>query len=118
MFLILRRPAWHPTTYCAQSELKISPFSHKNSYFFFKRSTRDKFLDHIRRIHPQFFGSDAAKSSDLCRIVNDRNYQRITRLLDNTKGKASSEYDYFVRDLRDTLPVCGKLSTGQKYNSD
>ncbi len=78
----------------------ISPFSHKINYFFFKRSTRDKFLDHIRRVHPQFFGSDAAKSSDLCRIVNDRNYQRITRLLDNTKGKASNEY--FVQTSRST----------------
>ena len=42
---------------------------------------------HVRELYPTFFGPDAKKSGDLCRIINDRNFARLSRLLDATDGK-------------------------------
>ncbi len=53
------------------------------------RANQEKLLSHIREIYPKFYGSDASSSKDLCRIVNERNFDRLSRLLADTRGKVS-----------------------------
>lgn len=40
----------------------------------------------IKEVTEDFFGTNRETSPDLCRIVNDRHWQRLKRILDSTKG--------------------------------
>ena len=45
----------------------------------------------IKKVSEEFFGLEAEKSSDLCRIINDRHYQRLVNLINTTKGDIVKE---------------------------
>merc|ERR1712218_250642 len=41
----------------------------------------------LSRVYKEFYGESAKQSPDMCRIINDRHYERLSALLDKTKGK-------------------------------
>ena len=45
----------------------------------------------IKKVSEEFFGLEAEKSSDLCRIISDRHYQRLVNLINTTKGDIVKE---------------------------
>jgi len=57
-------------------------------YVLCNSAIRDKLVDKINETMEEFFGpaQDREKCMDLCRIVNDRHYNRLTNLIANTKG--------------------------------
>ena len=53
----------------------------------------NKLLPILEKVYMEFFGENAKQSPDLCRIINDRHYERLCMLLDKTKGKSVSSTD-------------------------
>ena len=45
----------------------------------------------IKKVSEEFFGLEPEKSSDLCRIISDRHYQRLVNLIKTTKGDIVKE---------------------------
>ena len=67
-----------------------------NSFFFFSyvlcnSKVKDKLVSMIKKVSEEFFGLEAEKSSDLCRIISDRHYQRLVNLIKTTKGDIVKE---------------------------
>lgn len=55
-------------------------------YVLCSQETQDKLIPIMSRIYKEFFGENAKQSPDLCRIINDRHYERLCMLLDKTAG--------------------------------
>lgn len=53
----------------------------------FSQETQDKLVPILDKVYKEFFGENAKQSPDLCRIINDRHYERLCTMLDKTKGK-------------------------------
>ena len=45
-------------------------------------SAKPKIIDMIKRVAKEMYGEDMQKCSDLGRIVNERNFDRLSNLLD------------------------------------
>lgn len=56
-------------------------------YVLCSRQMQAKLKDVIPKILKDFYGADIQKSSDYSRIVNEKNFQRLMKLLQATKGK-------------------------------
>lgn len=56
-------------------------------YVLCSQETQDKLIPILRKVYKDFFGENAKESPDMCRIINDRHYERLCALLDKTKGK-------------------------------
>ncbi len=55
-------------------------------YVLCSSSVMKKIVPMIKEVTEAFFGTEREKSTDLCRIVNDRHYKRLTTLLESTQG--------------------------------
>jgi acyl-CoA reductase-like NAD-dependent aldehyde dehydrogenase len=56
-------------------------------YILCSESVKAEFLKTLKKISKEFYGDDLQATPDLGRILNDRNYNRLTSLLDKTTGK-------------------------------
>ena len=56
-------------------------------------------LEKMKSILFEWYGSNPQKSDNLCRIVNDRNWQRLNNLLQGSKGKIVLGGDLDQSDL-------------------
>jgi len=56
-------------------------------YVLCSQETQDKLVPILSRVYKEFYGESAKQSPDMCRIINDRHYERLSALLDKTKGK-------------------------------
>ncbi|KAF2896543.1 hypothetical protein ILUMI_09634 [Ignelater luminosus] len=54
-------------------------------YLLCSKEVSEKFVEHARSILKEWYGDDVQKSPDLCRIINDNNFQRLTNLLKSSK---------------------------------
>jgi len=72
-------------------------------YILVHESVRDAFLDELTRVIIKFFGPDASIHPRYCRIINDRHFERLTRLIDKNKiiygGKARAADRYIEPTL-------------------
>ena len=55
-------------------------------YILCDERTKDRMIALFKKHLAEFFGEDPEKSDDLSRIVNERNFERIVSMLDNTNG--------------------------------
>lgn len=58
-----------------------------HNYILIDNSVVSAFIEHLNSAYKTFFPNGAKASPDLARIVNQRHFQRIKKLLDDTKGK-------------------------------
>lgn len=56
-------------------------------YVLCTEATRDALVPALSAVLEKFYGKELQKSPDLSRIVSDRHYNRLKKLLDRTKGK-------------------------------
>jgi len=101
-----RRIIWGKMVNCGQT--CIAP-----DYVLCNQATRDNLVEALRKILPEWYGSEPQKSPDLCRIVNVRHFQRLEALLGSGKvaigGKTDSD-DLWIEptvliDVKGTDPV-------------
>ena len=59
-------------------------------HLFVHRSIAEPFLTALEKRFRSFYGSDPAASPDLARIVNDRHFSRLARLLDDATEKGAT----------------------------
>ena len=64
----------------------IAPCTFLILIYFFSQETQDKLVPILSRVYKEFYGESAKQSPDMCRIINDRHYERLSALLDKTKG--------------------------------
>lgn len=61
-------------------------------YVYIHESKKEEFVEEARKVVEKFFGGDLSKakeSRDFCRIVNERNFERVKGYLDEAKSKGA-----------------------------
>ena len=56
-------------------------------YILCSKSTQEKFVRKTQEIVEEWFGSEPKNSPDLCRIVTERHFDRLVKLMSNSQGK-------------------------------
>lgn len=83
-------------------------------YVLIHESKHDEFIEKMRERIKMNFGENPQKSPDLCRIVNNKHYHRIKRLLDNAVaqgakieagGQVLEEENYIAPTILSNVPV-------------
>jgi len=86
-----RKIAWGK--YLNSGQTCIAP-----DYVLVHQSIKDAFLEQLFKVIQEFYGEDTSTHPSCCRIVNDRNYQRLVSLIDGKKvaygGKTISAERY------------------------
>ncbi len=72
-------------------------------YLLIDRTIKDAFLDKLTTAICQFFGEDPSQSSDLSRIINQRQFDRLTALLNSGKAIIGGETDATTRYIAPTV---------------
>ena len=78
--LAARRLLWGKTVNCGQVCLS-------QNYVLIEKGLVGKFVEALKQAYQEMFPDGAKKSPDLARIVNKRHFQRIKKMLDETKGR-------------------------------
>ena len=47
--------------------------------------TREKLVEQVKRVVGEFYGEDPQSHPDYCRIINQRNFDRVSKLIDEKK---------------------------------
>ena len=58
-------------------------------YILCSKKTQEKFIQKVKEIVEEWFGKDPEKSPDLCRIVTERHFDRLVKLIENSTGKVA-----------------------------
>ena len=64
-------------------------------YILASKKVESKVVELIPKLLKEWFGDNPQESPDLCRIVNDRHFSRLKRLLDTTTGNVATGKKYF-----------------------
>jgi aldehyde dehydrogenase (NAD+) len=72
-------------------------------YVYVHESVLPKFLDEAKAAIAKMYGTDAKASPDYCRIVNEKHFSRVKRLLDDATAKGA------------TIVAGGEADAGQKF---
>ena len=72
-------------------------------YVLIHPSIENEFLDEMKKSLQEFYGQDAKTSPDYCRIVNDRNFQRLEKFLDNGELFCGGQKDSKDRYIEPTI---------------
>ena len=56
-------------------------------YILCSKATQQKFVQKTKEIIEEWFGAEPQKSPDLCRIVTERHFDRLVKLMSNSQGK-------------------------------
>ncbi|CAB3396990.1 unnamed protein product [Caenorhabditis bovis] len=76
-----KRVAWGKWMNCGQTCLAPD-------YVLVNSSVKDKFVESMKKYIREFYGDDIQASKDYARIINERHFDRISKLLDESNGKA------------------------------
>uniref|UniRef100_H2Z8X6 Aldehyde dehydrogenase n=1 Tax=Ciona savignyi TaxID=51511 RepID=H2Z8X6_CIOSA len=76
-------------------------------YILCKASIRDKFVEEFKRTVQEFFGSDPKQSPDYGRIINERQVNRLKKIIDSGTGKIvlGGEVDVKTKYVAPTVVV-------------
>jgi acyl-CoA reductase-like NAD-dependent aldehyde dehydrogenase len=66
-------------------------------------SKKEEFVASLKKYIEEFYGKDPSKSPDYARIVNDRNFERVSRLLNSGRVIYGGETDAEERYVAPTL---------------
>lgn len=76
-------------------------------YVLVERSAHDGLLTHMRAAVKDFYGSDPRQASDYGRIINDRHFERVRKLIDPDKvvigGETDAEERYIAPTVMDNV---------------
>lgn len=50
-------------------------------YILCTNKVRDAFIEKIKHYYREFFNGNPKKSDDLCRIINNRNFERLANMI-------------------------------------
>ena len=78
-----KRIAWGKLFNCGQA--CIAP-----DYILIKESIKEEFINHLKNEIKVFYGADASKSKSFSRIVNQKNFERIKKLIEDAKTKGAT----------------------------
>ncbi|XP_039248990.2 aldehyde dehydrogenase, dimeric NADP-preferring-like [Styela clava] len=84
--------------YLNNGQVCISP-----DYVLCDEAVKDEFLECLKKNLVQFFGENMSKSPDISRIVNDRHFQRVQKLLNSGKVVFGGEYNAKKRYIAPTI---------------
>jgi len=79
-------------------------------YILCTREMQDKFVAKAKEVLKEFFGENVQSSPDLCRIVSNRQFQRLTELLKCGKIAVGGETDASERFIAPTILTDVKLT--------
>ncbi|RZC34070.1 Aldedh domain containing protein, partial [Asbolus verrucosus] len=74
-------------------------------YIICNREVQDNFVKCAQEILLEFFSNDAKQSPDLCRIINDRQFQRLVNLMKGNKVAVGGATDSSERFIEPTILV-------------
>uniref|UniRef100_A0A0N4ZEG5 Aldehyde dehydrogenase n=1 Tax=Parastrongyloides trichosuri TaxID=131310 RepID=A0A0N4ZEG5_PARTI len=74
-----RRIIWGKLTNCGQ--ICVAP-----DYILMVNKNKERFIQVLKDSIKEFYGDKIEESPDYCRIINQRHFDRIKRLIDNTNG--------------------------------
>ncbi|RFU72472.1 aldehyde dehydrogenase 3b1 [Trichoderma arundinaceum] len=88
-----------------------------HNYALVERCVLNRFIDEVKKTYAEFMPQGAKASPDFARVVNQGHYNRLKRMLDNSKGKivvggSMDEADFFIEptvvlvdDVNDSMVV-------------
>ncbi|KAI8997589.1 Aldehyde/histidinol dehydrogenase [Pilobolus umbonatus] len=74
-------------------------------YVLIHQSRADEFISALRKAIDKFYGSNAAKSKDYVRIINDRHFERLSNVLKNRKSGEIAIGGDFTKETRYISPT-------------
>lgn len=77
-------------------------------YLYVHESIKDAFLEGIKKSLQKFYGGDPKKSKDYARIINERHFERLFRLMKNGKTIMGGEHD--IKDLYIAPTIIDEIS--------
>eukprot|EP00092_Neocalanus_flemingeri_P035637 GFUD01038800.1.p1 GENE.GFUD01038800.1~~GFUD01038800.1.p1 ORF type:complete len:510 (-),score=146.39 GFUD01038800.1:299-1828(-) len=81
-------------------------------YVLCSKEVEVKLVEKMRSLIGEWYGIDPQKSPNLCRIINNRNWDRLNNLLKSTKGKVEIGGDTDPNDLY----IAPTVITGVEYD--
>ncbi|CAH0564129.1 unnamed protein product [Brassicogethes aeneus] len=92
----VRRLLWGKMTNAGQT--CVAP-----DYVLCTKEVEAKILEAAKVIIKEFYGEDVKQSPDFCRIINDRHFDRVVRLLSSGKVALGGDYDAKERYIAPTI---------------
>jgi len=92
MYRTARALCWGKFMNCGQT--CISP-----DYVMCQPETREKLVEQVKRVVGEFYGEDPKNHPDYCRIVNQRHFDRVSKLINQEKvvmGGKTDKDDLFI----------------------
>lgn len=108
--LAARRLLW-------QKVLNAGQVCLSHNYVLIERCVQNKFIDELNKQYKEFMPEGAKASPDYSRVVNKTHYERLKKMVDNSKGKivmggSMDESDFFIEptvvlvdDVNDSMVV-------------
>jgi len=87
-------------------------------YILCSSSVMNKVLSMIKEVCIDFFGPEPEKNTDLCRIINDRHFDRLAKLIENTKGNIVQAGKILKDDRFIDLHVINNVTTEDPVMSE
>ena len=78
LYKVARSICWGKYMNCGQT--CVSP-----DYVMCEAKTREALVGQVKKVVDEFFGADAKTHSDYCRIVNERHFDRVQKLINPEK---------------------------------
>ncbi|CAG9124124.1 unnamed protein product [Plutella xylostella] len=87
-------------------------------YVLCNKETQEKFLEAAKKVLKEWYGEDAQKSPDFCRIVNSRHFGRLQAILDTDKSKVAIGGKYDLQDKYIEPTIIANVKPGDKVMED
>ncbi|XP_048483649.1 aldehyde dehydrogenase, dimeric NADP-preferring isoform X3 [Plutella xylostella] len=87
-------------------------------YVLCNKETQEKFLEAAKKVLKEWYGEDAQKSPDFCRIVNSRHFGRLQSILDTDKSKVAIGGKYDLQDKYIEPTIIANVKPGDKVMED
>ncbi|XP_026741143.1 aldehyde dehydrogenase, dimeric NADP-preferring isoform X4 [Trichoplusia ni] len=87
-------------------------------YILCTKEVQDKFVEAAKKILREWYGSDAQKSADFCRIINNRHFSRLQAIVDASKDKIAIGGSYDANDKFIEPTVLTNVTASDKIMQD
>ncbi|CAG5048690.1 unnamed protein product [Parnassius apollo] len=87
-------------------------------YVLCTKEVQDKFIEAARDVLKEWYGDEAQKSPDLCRIINSRHYSRLQALVDACKSKIAIGGGYDPKERFIEPTIVANVTGGEKIMED
>jgi len=98
--LAAKKIAWGRFMNCGQT--CVAP-----DYFLIHNTVKSQFIEAVKKYTIQFFGDDPEKSPDYCRVINQKHFERVLKLIAANRvlfgGKVNSQTRYISPTILDEI---------------